>query len=73
MSHRSPQVIDLDRLAESGGHQLIDWRGHRFEIVEVADLAPGYRQCLLRFVDAPDRLPLSVPASDLTDARPVTD
>ena len=53
--------------------QLIDWRGHRFEIVEVTDLAPGYRQCLLRFVDAPDRLPLSVPASDLTDARPVTD
>lgn len=49
---------------------LLHWRGHRFEILDVAPLAPGYSQVVLGYVDC-RRLPISLPASDLTDATPL--
>lgn len=45
----------------------VEWRGHRFEIVDVAGLAPGYFQVLLQELDRKS-LPISIPASDLADA-----
>jgi hypothetical protein len=45
----------------------LHWRGHRLEIVDVAPLAPDHTQLVLRYLDRKG-VPLSVSASDLSDA-----
>ena len=73
MSRPTSPTTDVQVATTVSEHQILDWRGHRFEVVEVTRLAPGYFQCLLAYVDEPERLPISVPASDLDEAKPVTD
>ena len=47
----------------------IRWSGHRFQVVDVAPLAPGYEQVVLAPLDRRG-LPVSLPAHDLVDAIP---
>lgn len=62
-------IIDLEKIAalKSGDH--IRWRGREFEVVEVVRLTPEYDQVVLRSLDDPGALPVSVPARDLVDAE----
>ena len=62
---------DIREFLEGSGDsydRAIRWRGHRFQVTEVKNLTPGYWQVVMRSLDE-DRLPISVPASDLADAE----
>ena len=66
---RSQRIIDLDKVAELVPGDRLRWRGQTVEVVEAVQLTPEYEQVVLRLVDQPDALPMSVPARDLIDAE----
>ena len=56
-------------LAWAPGDRLV-WQGRNYEVVKVAlHVTANHEQVVLRLLDQPTRLPLSIPASDLADAR----
>lgn len=46
-------------------HDRLHWRGHPVEVVDVALLAPGHQQVLIRLLDDDAALPLSMPAAEV--------
>jgi hypothetical protein len=70
MAATDPQpIIDLDANPALKAGDRLRWQGRLIELVEVVHLAPQYDQVVLRFLDAPGALPMSIPASDLVDAE----
>ena len=69
---RKRRSLNLDEVGAVGDRVVIEWRQHRFEVVQVVEVGGSSRQCLLRFADQPGRLPVSVPEEDLSDSIPIT-
>jgi hypothetical protein len=70
MAATDPQpIVDLEKTAALTAGDRLRWRGRMIELIDVVHLTPQYDQVVLRFLDAPRSLPVSVPARDLVDAE----